>query len=78
MSRVFTREELAEFDGLEGRPAYVAYGGKVYDLTNSGHVGEGVHYQHEMGTDLTNDIEDAPHEAEVLDDFPIVGELEEE
>jgi len=78
MARVFTREELAEFDGQEGRPAYVAYAGKVYDVTNSGHVSDGAHYQHEMGADLTDDIEDAPHEPDVLDAFPIVGELEEE
>ena len=31
----FTLEELAKFDGKEGRPAYVAYKGKVYDVSES-------------------------------------------
>jgi predicted heme/steroid binding protein len=31
----FTLEELAEFDGREGRAAYVAYEGVVYDITTA-------------------------------------------
>ena len=33
--QVFTKESLAQFDGKDGRPAYVAYQGKVYDVTGS-------------------------------------------
>ena len=40
----FTLEELAEFDGREGRPAYVAYDGMVYDVTESVSVTAGVGY----------------------------------
>jgi predicted heme/steroid binding protein len=31
----FTREELAKYNGKEGQPVYVAYDGKVYDVSES-------------------------------------------
>ena len=37
MSKVMTYDELKSFDGKEGRKAYVAYKGKVYDLTEKGY-----------------------------------------
>lgn len=73
----FTLEELAKFDGKEGRPAYVAYKGKVYDVSESWMWEDGDHQGlHEAGKDLTEDMEDAPHEDDNLSDFPVVGELE--
>ncbi|MBI2856776.1 MAG: cytochrome B5, partial [Chloroflexi bacterium] len=33
--KTFTASELAAFDGAGGTPVYVAYQGKVYDVTNS-------------------------------------------
>jgi predicted heme/steroid binding protein len=73
----FSLEELAKFDGKEGRPAYVAYKGKVYDLSESWLWEDGDHQGlHEAGKDLTEDMEDAPHEDDSLSDFPIVGVLE--
>ena len=72
----FTLDELAKYDGKEGRPIYVAYKGKVYDLTSSELWEEGDHQGlHEAGKDLTKDIEDAPHDPDELERFPIVGEL---
>ncbi len=32
--RKFTLEELRNYDGKDGRPAYIAYKGKVYDVTD--------------------------------------------
>jgi predicted heme/steroid binding protein len=73
----FTLEELAKFDGKEGRPAYAAYKGKVYDLSESWLWEDGDHQGlHEAGKDLTEDMEDAPHEDDNLSEFPVVGELE--
>lgn len=73
----FTLEELAKFDGKEGRPAYVAYKGKVYDVSESWLWEDGDHQGlHEAGKDLTEDMEDSPHEDDSLSDFPFVGELE--
>ncbi len=73
----FTREELARFDGKEGRPAYVAYLGKVYDLTGIPESEHGDHYAHPFGVDLTDAMDDAPHADTVIFDRPLVGELKE-
>jgi predicted heme/steroid binding protein len=74
--KVFTREELGEYNGKGGKPAYVAYKGKVYDVSGS-YLWEGGEHQgeHFGGLDLTVEFEDAPHTVEVLERFPIVGEL---
>ena len=71
----FTIEELAEFDGRDGRPAYVAYQGVVYDVTESAMWGEGDHEGlHQAGADLTSEHDDAPHDVYVTD-FTEVGRL---
>ncbi len=77
--RKLTRSELRQYDGKEGRPAYVAYQGKVYDVSSSFLWRSGRHQaSHEAGYDLTEALERAPHGAELLQKFPIVGELVEE
>jgi predicted heme/steroid binding protein len=71
----FTLAELAGFDGKDGRPAYVAYAGIVYDLTDSPMWGGGDHEDaHKAGGDLTAEHDDAPHDVYVTD-FPAVGRL---
>lgn len=75
--RTFTREELAEYDGQDGAAAYVAYQGRVYDVTESFMWPDGLHEaEHLAGTDLTEDMDLAPHDADVMDEFPVVGSLE--
>ena len=71
----FTLEELKKFDGQDGRSAYVAYKGLVYDVTESSMWDAGDHEgMHAAGNDLTVEHEDAPHDEHVLD-FPEVGKL---
>lgn len=78
-TRRLSLTELREYDGKEGRPAYIAYKGKVYDVTrsklwrNGGHMGA-----HFAGRDLSGGLHSAPHGAEVLLMFHLVGELLEE
>jgi predicted heme/steroid binding protein len=73
----FTLEELAKYDGRGGRPAYVAYKGKVYDVSEKDLWAGGDHMgMHEAGKDLTADIEDAPHEEDNVLELPVVGEIE--
>ena len=73
--RVFSREELSEYDGSNGI-AYVAYDGKVYDVSQSFHWKRGVHQvTHHAGLDLTDAMKQAPHGPDMLDEFPLVGEL---
>jgi predicted heme/steroid binding protein len=76
--RIFTLKNLAEYDGKNGKPAYVAYKGKVYDVTDSFLWQDGRHQVfHSAGTDLTTAIEQAPHSGKVLARFPVVGILQE-
>lgn len=70
-----TLEELAGYDGKDGQPAYVAYKGVVYDVTESSMWGEGDHEgMHQAGADLTDEHMDAPHDVYVTD-FTEVGRL---
>jgi predicted heme/steroid binding protein len=71
----FTASELAAFDGREGRPAYVAYNGVVYDVTDSAMWRGGDHEDmHKAGGDMTKEHDDAPHDVYVTD-FPEMGRL---
>lgn len=73
----FTPEELFSFDGKEGRPVYVAFEGKVYDLSDSPHWTNGLHMgRHPSGKDLTGAISAAPHGAEVLKRHSQVGVIQ--
>jgi predicted heme/steroid binding protein len=74
-TRKFTLDELGKFDGKEGRPAYVAHKGKVYDVTESSQWIDGDHLGHAAGEDLTEQMEIAPHDEEVMDRMKLVGVL---
>ena len=74
--RVFTGEELKKFNGSNGGTVFVACEGKVYDVSKSYHWRKGVHQvTHQAGYDLTQDLKTAPHGRDLLDRFPVVGEL---
>ncbi len=77
--RELTLDELSACDGKEGRPAYVALEGVVYDVTNSRlwRAGEHdpSHGQALAGRDLTPVFAEAPHGRENLRRFPVVGRL---
>jgi predicted heme/steroid binding protein/uncharacterized membrane protein len=74
--REFTLEELREFDGAQGKPAYIVFEGRVIDVSASKHWCHGHHMvAHRAGRDLSREIETAPHGAEVLERFPQVGAL---
>ena len=72
-----TIDELKRYDGKEGRRAYVAYRGKIYDVTESPLWKSGEHQgMHSAGRDLTEAMGDAPHGEEIFSGFPSVGDLE--
>lgn len=71
-----TREELAGFDGKEGRPAYIAYNDGIYDVTGSPLWTNGSHLgRHPAGCDLTEVLEQAPHGKDKVLAMPHVGTL---
>jgi len=72
----FTKEELAQYDGKNGKPVHVAYKGNVYDVSASFLWKDGNHQVlHSAGVDLTDALEQAPHGGDVLEKFPVVGIL---
>jgi predicted heme/steroid binding protein/uncharacterized membrane protein len=72
----FTAEELTSFNGKEGRPVFIAFQGKVYDVTKSPLWAKGLHMnRHPSGKDLAGEISAAPHGTEVLERYPQVGVL---
>ncbi len=71
-------EELKQYDGTAGRPAYVAVNGKVYDVSSSDHWVNGTHEgAHQAGADLTSDLAKAPHVRSVIERFPVVDHITE-
>ena len=71
----YTLDELSEFDGKDGRPAYVAYDGTIYDVSDSPMWEDGGHEAlHAAGADLTEEHDEAPHDVYITD-FPEVGKL---
>jgi len=72
--KTFTLDELAKYDGKDGRPAYVAYKGKVVDVSGSKIWKGGRHMnRHDAGLDLTVDLSQAPHPEDRLERYPQVG-----
>ena len=75
-TKKFSKNELNQFNGKNGKPAYVGYKGKVYDLTEANQWADGDHMGHMAGQELTEEMEIAPHGEEVMEKMPIVGVLE--
>ncbi len=74
--RKFTLKELEEYNGKGGKPAYIAYKGKVYEVSNSGLWGGGDHMgMHQAAKDLTNELGLAPHGEETLQRIKLIGVL---
>jgi len=77
LSKKFSREELAKYSGKGNSKEYIAYRGKVYDVTKSSLWQDGDHLgSHEAGRDLTDELSDAPHGEDVLERFQMIGTLE--
>lgn len=75
----FDVNELAQYNGEDGKPIYISYQGKVYDVSESKLWRNGLHMKrHHAGRDLTADIQGAPHEPDVLERHPQVGTLKKE
>ena len=71
-----TEDELKKCDGQEGRPAYIAFRGRVYDVSGSDLWSGGMHQlRHQAGKDLTADFAAAPHDESVFQRLPSVGKL---
>ena len=60
-------KDLSQFDGRQGRPAYFAYQGKIYEA--------GGRKKHFAGDDLTDALKTAPYGEDKVFQVPQVAEL---
>lgn len=70
-----TLKELCTFDGMSGRPAYVAVNGIVYDVSNEATWGGASHFGLMAGKDLTAQFDSCHGMIAVLSKLPRVGIL---
>ena len=72
----YTLRQLALRNGQDRDEIWVAYRNDIYDVSRSRLWRRGNHYEHWAGQDLTAELDkDAPHTANVFDNFPIIGRL---
>lgn len=74
--RTYTMEELAAFTGKNGRPAYIAVNGIVYDVTNNRAWAAATHFGLTAGKDYTQEFASChTGQQSILATLPIVGRL---
>lgn len=72
-NKIFDPLTLTAFDGTNGNPVYIAFRGKVYDVSSLKLWKTGTHMKHHSGIDLTDAIAKAPHSEEKLESATVVG-----
>ncbi len=73
---IYTLQQLALRNGNDREEIWIAYKGVIYDVTKSRMWKDGKHYEHWAGQDLTDELEDAPHDTKVFEKLRVIGRLE--
>jgi predicted heme/steroid binding protein len=73
--KTYTKQQLALRNGQDRDEIWVAYQGKIYDVTASRLWKKGQHYEHWAGQDLSHELPDAPHTEEVFERYKQIGIL---
>lgn len=71
----YSKAQLALRNGQDKPAVWIAYKGLIYDVSSSRLWYKGTHYEHWAGQDLTEELQDAPHNNSVFERFEIVGKL---
>ncbi len=71
----YTTAQLALRNGQDKPQIWVAFEGKIYDVSTSRLWKNGKHYEHWAGQDLTDELKDAPHSRQVFEKFQVIGLL---
>lgn len=75
-TRTFTTEELANFDGKNGKPAYVAVNGTVYDVTSNRAWAAATHFGLVAGKEYSQQFASChAGQQSILTTLPAVGRL---
>jgi predicted heme/steroid binding protein len=73
---VLTLEELKQYNGQNGKPAYIAINRDIYDVTDVAAWKGGKHHGVVAGTDGTEKLmKVSPHKTSVLKKLKVVGKL---
>ena len=73
---IYTKSQLALRNGQDKPEIWVAFEGKIYDVSGSRLWRNGRHYEHWAGQDLSQELQnDAPHTHSVFEKFEVVGIL---
>ncbi len=72
---IFSSQELSEFDGKNGKPAYVAVNGTVYDVTDNAAWAAATHFSLKAGNDLTSEFASCHAGQPILGKLKVVGRL---
>jgi predicted heme/steroid binding protein len=71
----YTKSQLALRNGQDKPEIWVAFEGRIYDVSSSKLWRKGKHYEHWAGQDLTDELKDAPHSRQVFEKFSVIGLL---
>jgi len=71
----YTKSQLALRNGQDRPEIWVAFEGRIYDVSASKLWRKGKHYEHWAGQDLTDELKDAPHSRQVFEKFSVIGLL---
>jgi predicted heme/steroid binding protein len=71
----YTKSQLALRNGQDKPEIWVAFEGRIYDVSASKLWRKGKHYEHWAGQDLTDELKDAPHSRQVFEKFTVIGLL---
>lgn len=74
-ARTLTVEELTQYNGRNGKPAYVAINGIVYDVTGNAAWAAGTHFGLRAGNDLSIQFSSCHLQNDILLRLPVVGNL---
>lgn len=71
-----TLDQLKQYNGKDGNPAYIAVDGVIYDVSKVSRWKNGSHEGYSAGKDLTDSIKGkSPHGTSVLEGIPVVGKI---
>jgi membrane-associated progesterone receptor component len=74
-ARIFTEAELSSYNGKDGKPAYIAVNGVVYDVTNIAAWGGSTHFGLVAGNDVTSQFASCHAGQPILSKLNVIGKM---
>ncbi len=71
----WTLTKLKQYNGSNGKPAYIAVNSIIYDVSNMGSWQGGKHHGITAGQDVTQAFANSPHSKSMLNQLSVVGQI---